>query len=297
MPRGVGEAGVAIAIVRRSSLKRHRFHRVTKRAGYLKRQIRVRPETTSIVVRRSQPPLQFPNDSSPRFRHHPRGGGARALGEDRGPADITTLACVKLETCRPPPASSRRKPCTLAGLPVAEQVFREQDARTGPDGPARRTARALKPGDTVLEIRGSRRLDPHRRAVRAQFSPAAFRRRDADAPFRRCRGRHEGENPRYAQDHARPARAAKICRALRRRRQSPLRPLRPVSDQGQPPRAHGHGQHGWPRRSRPRARSIPTPCSRWKSTASTRFPKSSRWASMSSCSTTCRSTRCAPAWR
>ena len=82
-----------------------------------------------------------------------REAAARALGEDRGPADITTLACIKFET----QASARifaKEPCVLAGMPVAEQVFREQDATL------ELTARAedgspLKPGDTVLEIRGS----------------------------------------------------------------------------------------------------------------------------------------------
>jgi len=81
-----------------------------------------------------------------------REAAARALGEDRGPADITTLACVKSGT----QAAARifaKEACVLAGMPVAEQVFREQDAalvltaRAG-DGTA------LKPGGTVLEIRG-----------------------------------------------------------------------------------------------------------------------------------------------
>jgi nicotinate-nucleotide pyrophosphorylase (carboxylating) len=82
-----------------------------------------------------------------------REAAARALGEDRGPADITTLACVKFET----QASARifaKEGGVLAGLPVAEQVFREQDAALV------LTARAadgalIQPDDTVLEIRGS----------------------------------------------------------------------------------------------------------------------------------------------
>ena len=81
-----------------------------------------------------------------------REAAARALGEDRGPADITTLACVKFDT----QAAARifaKEACVLAGMPVAEQVFREQDATLA------LTARAadgtpLQPGDTVLEIRG-----------------------------------------------------------------------------------------------------------------------------------------------
>ncbi len=82
-----------------------------------------------------------------------REAASRALGEDRGPADITTLACVDSEA----QASARiftKEACVLAGLPVAEHVFREQD-------PALKlTARqqdgaTLKTGDTVLEIQGS----------------------------------------------------------------------------------------------------------------------------------------------
>jgi nicotinate-nucleotide pyrophosphorylase (carboxylating) len=82
-----------------------------------------------------------------------REAAARALGEDRGPLDITTFACVKPEI----QASARifaKEPCILAGLPVAEQVFREQDVQLHLT--ARQTdGAALKPGDTVLEIRGS----------------------------------------------------------------------------------------------------------------------------------------------
>ena len=82
-----------------------------------------------------------------------REAAARALGEDRGPADITTLACVKFDT-ETYAHIFAREACVLAGLPVAEQVFREQDATlvltaTVEDG------KQLKPGETVLEIRGS----------------------------------------------------------------------------------------------------------------------------------------------
>jgi nicotinate-nucleotide pyrophosphorylase (carboxylating) len=82
-----------------------------------------------------------------------REAASRALGEDRGPADITTLACIKFDT----QASARifaKEACVLAGISVAEQVFREQDAtlvltaRAGDGAP-------LQPDDTVLEIRGS----------------------------------------------------------------------------------------------------------------------------------------------
>jgi nicotinate-nucleotide pyrophosphorylase (carboxylating) len=82
-----------------------------------------------------------------------REAAARALGEDRGPLDITTFACVKPEV----QASARifaKEPCIMAGLPVAEQVFREQDPGLVLKAVAADGA-ALKPGDTALEIRGS----------------------------------------------------------------------------------------------------------------------------------------------
>jgi nicotinate-nucleotide pyrophosphorylase (carboxylating) len=82
-----------------------------------------------------------------------REAASRALGEDRGPADITTLACVKFETMGYARIFAKEA-CVLAGLPVAEQVFREQDpslvlTTLVQDGVS------LKPAQTVLEIRGS----------------------------------------------------------------------------------------------------------------------------------------------
>jgi len=82
-----------------------------------------------------------------------REAAARALGEDRGPADITTFACVKPEV----QATARifaKEPCVLAGLPVVEQVFREQDVMLKLTARAQ-DGSALKKGDTVLEISGS----------------------------------------------------------------------------------------------------------------------------------------------
>lgn len=82
-----------------------------------------------------------------------REAAARALGEDRGPVDLTTRACVKPEV----QASARifaKEACVLAGLPVAEQVFREQDA-TLVLTPRAQDGAMLKPGDTALEICGS----------------------------------------------------------------------------------------------------------------------------------------------
>ncbi|MCE0484664.1 MAG: carboxylating nicotinate-nucleotide diphosphorylase [Methylacidiphilales bacterium] len=81
-----------------------------------------------------------------------REAAARALGEDRGPADITTLACVKPGVL----ASARifaKEPCVLAGLLVAEQVFREQDVALILT-PRTEDGALLKPGQTVLDIEG-----------------------------------------------------------------------------------------------------------------------------------------------
>ncbi|PAW75629.1 MAG: nicotinate-nucleotide diphosphorylase (carboxylating) [Verrucomicrobia bacterium Tous-C9LFEB] len=84
-----------------------------------------------------------------------REAAARALGEDRGPADITSLAAVPAEA----QSTARivtRQACVLAGLPVAQAIFLEEDASL------KITMRAqdgdtLKPGDVALEVSGSAR--------------------------------------------------------------------------------------------------------------------------------------------
>jgi nicotinate-nucleotide pyrophosphorylase (carboxylating) len=82
-----------------------------------------------------------------------REAAVRALGEDRGPADITTLACIKFEA----QAAARiftKEPCVLAGLSVAEQVFREQDPALEMTAIAEDGA-SLQTNETILELRGS----------------------------------------------------------------------------------------------------------------------------------------------
>jgi nicotinate-nucleotide pyrophosphorylase (carboxylating) len=81
-----------------------------------------------------------------------REAAARALGEDRGPADITTLACVKPEV-RAHARIFAKEACVLAGLPVAGQVFREQDVALVLT-PRAQDGQFLREGDTVLEIDG-----------------------------------------------------------------------------------------------------------------------------------------------
>jgi nicotinate-nucleotide pyrophosphorylase (carboxylating) len=82
-----------------------------------------------------------------------REAAARALGEDRGPADITTLACVRPET-RAAARIFAKEACVLAGMPVAERVFQEQDSQLILKARAE-DGSTLKPGETVLEISGS----------------------------------------------------------------------------------------------------------------------------------------------
>jgi nicotinate-nucleotide pyrophosphorylase (carboxylating) len=82
-----------------------------------------------------------------------REAAARALGEDRGPADITTLACVGPEV-RAAARIFAKETCVLAGLPVAEQVFREQDPGLRLDALVS-DGTFLKPNETVLKIHGS----------------------------------------------------------------------------------------------------------------------------------------------
>jgi nicotinate-nucleotide pyrophosphorylase (carboxylating) len=82
-----------------------------------------------------------------------REAAARALGEDRGPADITTLACVGPEV-RGAARIFAKETCVLAGLPIAEQVFREQDPDLRLEAPVSDGV-FLQPNETVLKIHGS----------------------------------------------------------------------------------------------------------------------------------------------
>jgi nicotinate-nucleotide pyrophosphorylase (carboxylating) len=81
-----------------------------------------------------------------------REAASRALGEDRGPADITTMACVD-SSVQGTARIFAKEPCVLAGLIVAEQVFREQDPALRLESVAADGA-MVAPGETVLNISG-----------------------------------------------------------------------------------------------------------------------------------------------
>lgn len=80
---------------------------------------------------------------------------ARALGEDRGAGDLTSMVAVPAEVVATARLVSRER-CVLAGVPVAEAVFREADA--GLIVNARSTDGAvLEPGAVVMEVHGPAR--------------------------------------------------------------------------------------------------------------------------------------------
>jgi len=82
-----------------------------------------------------------------------REAASRALGEDRGPADITTLACVD-PAVQGAARIFAKESCVLAGMPIAEQVFREQDPALLLEAVAA-DGDFLEPGHTALKITGS----------------------------------------------------------------------------------------------------------------------------------------------
>jgi nicotinate-nucleotide pyrophosphorylase (carboxylating) len=84
-----------------------------------------------------------------------REAAARALAEDIGPADITTLAVVDASR-RARARIFAKEPARLAGLVVALQVFRELDP-TLRVTPRQEDGDDLVPGATVLELEGPAR--------------------------------------------------------------------------------------------------------------------------------------------
>ena len=83
-----------------------------------------------------------------------REAAARAVGEDVGPADVTSRLIPEERTGTA--VLLTREPCVLAGLEVAEAVFREVDGNLKWKALAKDGDR-LQPGQAVAEIDGSAR--------------------------------------------------------------------------------------------------------------------------------------------
>ena len=81
-----------------------------------------------------------------------REAASRALGEDRGPADLTSLATVP-EDREAEAVIFCKENAILAGMPVAEQVFSEEDVRIRFTALAEDGAN-LVPGARVLRVSG-----------------------------------------------------------------------------------------------------------------------------------------------
>lgn len=84
-----------------------------------------------------------------------REAAARAVGEDVGPVDVTTRLLIP-EGIKATGTLVAREPCVLAGMDVAEAVFREVDGQLKWDAKARDGERLL-PGRKVAEVTGSAR--------------------------------------------------------------------------------------------------------------------------------------------
>ena len=81
-----------------------------------------------------------------------REAAARAVGEDVGPMDVTSRLIPADRTGTA--ILLTREPCVLAGLEVAEAVFREVDGRLKWK-PLARDGDRLEPGQAVAEVQGS----------------------------------------------------------------------------------------------------------------------------------------------
>ena len=156
-----------------------------------------------------------------------------ALVEDlRTLGDITSRALIRRR------ATGHRRHCGAAGR-----------CRGGLAGGGDRDAATRSPDDDSapgVRRRQSQRRDDHRtgprlvalavggRAHRPQLPDAPEWRGHANPPIRRSGRRHQGPDPRNAEDVARLAALGKIRRPRGRRHQSSDRPLRRLPDQGQP---------------------------------------------------------------
>ena len=212
----------------------------------------------------------------------------RALAEDVGSGDLTTDAIV--------PAGERWRARLLLEQPGV--VCGRSRRRGGVPGARPRCAGAFarrpraRASTTcplpVAELEGPARAILTGERVALNLFARMCGIATSDAPLRRPRRGHRRDDPRHAQDHARPARAREVRGALRRRHEPPHGPRRRDPDQGQP-RAH-RGRH----RARPRCRyapPAPTAPSRSRPTRSSRSSRPCGPAPSGSCSTTCRPPR------
>ena len=181
-----------------------------------------------------------------------------ALAEDVGAGDVTTQAVIPADmTCRGKIVCKQdgviaglehraaRVPARRRAHPVRRQ---DQGWREGPGRPDRRAA--LRPG--------ARHDD--RGACRSQLPAAPQRHRDDDRAVREGGRRHQGEDPRHAQDDAGTARAREVRDAHGRRRQPSHGPVRRGAHQGHASRARRRDHTGAARRAQGVSR-------RWRSTS------------------------------
>ena len=178
-----------------------------------------------------------------------------ALAEDLGVlGDITSLACVD-EDQTAVAAFVARDEGVLAGTALATETFRQLDEHVDVtvERARRRFDRRRAPSSAGSS--GPLRVDPHRRARRAQLPVPLLRHRVARRAATCMRGARQGARARHAQDAARAARGPTGGGARRRRLQPPRLALRRGADQGQPPRrarAHAARSNGprpaWPGR-------------------------------------------------
>ena len=166
----------------------------------------------------------------------------RALAEDIGSGDVTTLATIPAERR----AGARflvKEDGVLAGLAVAERVFAKVDPASDrglDDG----RWRCCDGGHDVRQRGGRGALHPDGRAAGVEPDAADERHRHGGPPH--GRGGAARHRPRHAQDRARPARCSTSGPSARRRGQPPRRALRHGAHQGQPHRGGGRRARGHP---------------------------------------------------
>ena len=146
----------------------------------------------------------------------------RALVEDVGSGDVTTLATVDIEA-RARGVFLVKGECVLAGADIAAETFRQVDLSVVGHLPSsrryvmsrgRRSRRRGGPGSCVA--RGG--------THRAQLPPAPVRHRHPHAAVRGC-GRRPNRGARHEEDHADSARAGEVRGQGRRWDKPPRRPF------------------------------------------------------------------------